>query len=330
MKTVYSNSKEIFHVWAQQNQEEGRAGNVSFKGKELYSYRACIGLFVGNDKGETAVLLSNRKYSMTTTRHQNRAMPAVRHHIHFSVYGVFESHDFHIREYENRYAMALKRLYACKLDVEYNKDIADDIYAEACAYADFFGVPLDDTNFPKFDQEKLAKVEERSNRDAEQKEVKRVENQKRYKQTTQEAVRKFLAGEDTYLPWDWRNVVEDSEKESITAFAKNAWRQGEEKIYGIYFESTLLRIRGDLVETSQGASFPIEDAKRVWPYIKMCVDNQIAWQRNGQSISLGNYRLDAISVDGTVTAGCHVVQFAEILLIAEKLELVGKHLTAVE
>ena len=37
MKTVFNNS-EVCHVFAQQEQEYGRSGNIFFEGKKIYSY----------------------------------------------------------------------------------------------------------------------------------------------------------------------------------------------------------------------------------------------------------------------------------------------------
>ena len=65
MRRVLRNTDEVMHYWANRVQDEGRAGNVSFDGAELFSYRACIGRRLGS-----AVVLSNRKWSVTTSSHQ--------------------------------------------------------------------------------------------------------------------------------------------------------------------------------------------------------------------------------------------------------------------
>ena len=38
MRRVLKNHDEVCHVWAQQTQSEGRAGNIFFRDKSIYSY----------------------------------------------------------------------------------------------------------------------------------------------------------------------------------------------------------------------------------------------------------------------------------------------------
>jgi hypothetical protein len=51
-----------------------------------------------------------------------------------------------------------------------------------------------------------------------------------------------------------------------------------------------LRVEGDQVVTTAGETY----------------------QRNGHSIHLGHYTIDSIAADGTLRAGCHVIQRSEI------------------
>lgn len=71
MKKVFTNS-ELAHVYAQQSQDEGRNSNGSFyfRGKTLYSYGSHFPIckFVTNDKGENALLFTERTYSNTTAK----------------------------------------------------------------------------------------------------------------------------------------------------------------------------------------------------------------------------------------------------------------------
>lgn len=63
------NHDEVFLAWAQQSAPKGKCGSVSFEGRKLYSYRACIAeLF---ESGEC--IISSTKYSNTTSKHQYQA-----------------------------------------------------------------------------------------------------------------------------------------------------------------------------------------------------------------------------------------------------------------
>lgn len=47
MRTVVK-SDEIGHLWAHQTQDRARAGNLSFQGKEFYSYSTVIARIAEN------------------------------------------------------------------------------------------------------------------------------------------------------------------------------------------------------------------------------------------------------------------------------------------
>lgn len=68
------NTNEVFHLWAHQAKPEGKSGNVRFDGVDLYSYGAIIATMVNG-----VVVLSDRSYSMTTSRHQSKARQALTH-----------------------------------------------------------------------------------------------------------------------------------------------------------------------------------------------------------------------------------------------------------
>lgn len=67
MKT-YPNGKACIKAWAEGFAPEGKCGNISFRDGKLYSYAACIGAHT-----RPGFVLSTRKYSPTTSRHQSWA-----------------------------------------------------------------------------------------------------------------------------------------------------------------------------------------------------------------------------------------------------------------
>ena len=68
MRKVFDN-REVFHVYAQQSQEEGRtsSGNVFFEGKKIYSYgyHYLLGEFINDN----TIIINDRGYSSTTAKH---------------------------------------------------------------------------------------------------------------------------------------------------------------------------------------------------------------------------------------------------------------------
>lgn len=78
MKTVFT-SNEIAHVWARQSQEEGRnsGGSIYFRNERIYSYGShfCMARIIGNGK----VLITNRGYSVSTSKHLSLVRGAVNH-----------------------------------------------------------------------------------------------------------------------------------------------------------------------------------------------------------------------------------------------------------
>ena len=66
------NTNELFHLWAHQAKPTGKSGNVRFDGVDLYSYGAIIATMVNG-----VVVLSDRSYSMTTSRHQSKVRQAL-------------------------------------------------------------------------------------------------------------------------------------------------------------------------------------------------------------------------------------------------------------
>ena len=112
-----------------------------------------------------------------------------------------------------------------------------------------------------------------------------------------------------------------------------AWLRGESVPYFSYREpvsgSALLRLKGDKVETSLGATAPIMHAITVLRFYDRLRDPQsgcTSWIRpddeRREATTLGHFRLDAVNADGSVKAGCHLISAEQIErlrgLIAER------------
>lgn len=78
----------------------------------------------------------------------------------------------------------------------------------------------------------------------------------------------------------------------------------------------LMRIRGDMLETSQGASVPLAHAIKVFRFVKLCRERGEPWKRNGKTIRVGHFQVDSISATGDFKAGCHTFNWAEVERVA--------------
>src|SRR5258708_3083091 len=76
-------------------------------------------------------------------------------------------------------------------------------------------------------------------------------------------------------------------------------------------------------QSSRGAQVPISPAIRGLRFGRAVVARGEAFQTNGHKFHLGHYFIDRIDVDGTLTAGCHVISYAEIERIAPELERIA-------
>ncbi len=97
------------------------------------------------------------------------------------------------------------------------------------------------------------------------------------------------------------------------------WLAGE-RVGRIYFDAesggAALRVVGDTLETSHGASVPLAHAVKAFRYIKLCRERGESFQRNGRTIRVGHYQVDSISESGDFRAGCHYFTWPEVERVA--------------
>jgi hypothetical protein len=91
-----------------------------------------------------------------------------------------------------------------------------------------------------------------------------------------------------------------------------AWRRGADVRISGHAYPCMLRIDGANVETSWGAEFPAEHARKAWPLIRAVYTSGKAWWTNGHKIPLGHFQVDSIDADGTLRAGCHTLSKSEV------------------
>lgn len=80
----------------------------------------------------------------------------------------------------------------------------------------------------------------------------------------------------------------------------------------------LLRVKGKRLETSQGATVPLAEAVKVFRFVKLCKATGRAWSRNGARIPVGGFQVDRIDPTGDFVAGCHRINWPEIVSAARQ------------
>lgn len=285
MRTVLRNHNEVAHIWAQQTQQHGRASNMFFYGSSIFSYGEHYTIAKFQENG--SVLINSETYSVSTSKHASIVRGSIPDSIKtFEVPSTgserYERSDrTNLKHYASKFAFYIKKASKARKYLDLYLTRAKGTRSQAFDYSETFDCKhlLKDFDFD-FDfeaddvKEKIKAI--------------RIREAKR----KAEKLAKLKA---------------EMEEKVI------AWRNGK-KVWISSYPETLLRLidDGKTVETSKGAYFPTDQARKAIRFVKALVESGTAWERNGGSFKLGNYQLDAVSTVGTVRAGCHIVKFAEI------------------
>ena len=295
---------EVPHLWFHKVQSSAKNAtcNFYFSCDVIYSYGSHFPIARHVTKGKkSAVLFTERNYSVTTSGHKSAVRCAIPEGTTvFHVEDVFpddryasNSHANNLKSYMERVASHLATCVRARSSwsKESEHGMAVRLRNEAREYAKFFKLPLPKiAPIPDIDSDGLAKI-------------KASESKKSAEKAAKEKARR----------------IEEAKKE---AESLAAWRRGE--YTGCYFRNSdvALRITPDKteVETSTGARIPVDHALRVLQVVRRVVERKEAFVTNGHTIHVGVYKIQKIDVDGTLTAGCHVIKLDEIERLAPELE----------
>lgn len=292
----YDNS-QLCHVWAQQTKASGKTpnGNFSFEGTKLFSYTTEIARFVTPE----IVIRTSQGYSATTRgKHQNQIWKALDRGV--KVYYTAA----HLRDFfwSNRtwqeQATALYQEQIIALDAAITllktarNNISDKIQSIQLEASDILiftsehGVLVDDPT-----ENKLVSLRDDTQSyllaagiDLTAKLAKERINQDNKARLTQLKLEKQIQEESIEAAM-WRNF----------------------RCARTYFTQLMLRVNGDIVETSHGARVPLGDARLVYRMLK-----------TGKSIlgcRLGEFTVVSVS-DDIVKIGCHSIPRQEIEALA--------------
>lgn len=296
------NSAELFHYWSAQALPEAKCGNVRYDGPVIYSYAEPIGLLLPNNR----VLISNRKFSVTTSSHQSDVWRATYHmrvcHAPFITRYYNSETDLVLMHKSNRNYWERDAEYAVeelKNHPRRKKRIADrlaSILQSYHAYREFFNL-----DWPEMTSEEMTKLVEFR--------VREREEEAKLRASRMEAERKLREAEEATELLLWRDHA--TERRS--------------------FERTALRLSldGKEIETTRGACVPVDVAPVLWRYTNLC-------KHKGEDfyppspVAVGNYRLTRIEHDGTLVIGCHTIPYDELVLMAKKLNLITENSNGIE
>lgn len=289
MKIAVDNSM-VAHLWANKSQAHAHSGNMSFDRDKIFSYSALIARFVEHDNRE-AVLIADRTWSNTTSSHQSDVRRSIHpdavkfHVIDFGNDWRAPDHGQNMRHYLGKVETSLAKAAKARKYRESHLSAALNTADEANRYAEFFGL-----------------AERISGRDMDEVRVQRDALNVAERERDRIAYAAHVAKTEATLK-AWQDGETDS-------------RDGLSMLHTAYF-----RVKGDTVQTSKGAEFPVSHASRAWAAVQSCRANGTAWERNGQLIRMGLFQIDRIDAEGNVKAGCHSVEYAEVARLASLLGL---------
>jgi hypothetical protein len=276
------NNAELFHRWAHQVKPKGKSGNVFYEGPLAYSYG--YHFVIANLTGKNdVVLFSCRRYSISTGKHQFLARRATSHmtqiHVPNPATSTPGAHKENLEYLNAETLSAVETLRRARTGTQWKINAAVSDQERARIYNDVFLKGAGTVQgLPDEWEEIIASAREREERhEAKRSELYAV-RQKAFAERMTENIAKWRAGESV----------------------------------GVWGVPCMLRERNGECETSQGVKVPMDHAKRAYKAVKRCKETGETFHANGRSIPVGVYKIDSISADGTLRAGCHTITFEEI------------------
>jgi hypothetical protein len=298
MKKVVSPDM-VAHLWAAQSQSEARnaGGTFYFRDSTIYSYGAHfpIASFREALDGSRLILFTERSYSVTTSKHISITRSAIRHEKNvlfcYNPTASFPSeHTNNLRAMFRECESVLQKAAKAKSRSADYFRTAEQLVKTHQRYREAFGLELDapltiGENWKALANEKIAQQKEDAKKQAE------------------------------------RKRQQDEAEQLARLEALDKWKAGEIVHHSFYGCPIALRLSSDgsHLETSRGAEVPTSHAKKLWKTVQSIKASGHAYQHNGHSIHIGDFRVDSISAEGDLRAGCHTIPFSTMAEFAGKV-----------
>lgn len=285
MKTVFTNSM-LAHVWAQQSQDDGRnaGGSFYFLGTTIFSYGSHfpIASFTKSD----LVLINNATYSNTTAKQQNHVRNAIPSNVR-TIYVLdcrATGKSAHNSNLEGLKADMVQSILLASRARKYISMHLESAERSMIAYNDYvIAFKLRRKLFSELPNSAEIKLKAAAAAVNERKAAKRKADK--------------IASDSVELLKEWKT--------------------GGDSFINMYSLPVALRVKGENVETTQGASFPVDHAIKAYRTIRAL--RGTAWTCNGENIRLGHFKIDSINSLGDIVAGCHRIKGEEVRRMGEIL-----------
>lgn len=314
MKKVFD-SNEVAHIWANQEQNEGRnsGGNFYFKGRTIFSYGEHFP--IATIEGQN-VLFTKRTYSNTTAKHLSKVRGAISHKNIIYCYDVpyrlynndplpsisfISTHESNFKHWKDNIKM-----YFSQLGNPKNRNIQDRINSinanieELNKYVGFFKLKIKDKELTN-----LLKIAGSDNFIAEARQAKEKQDKA---QTSM--LNKATKAYSVYIDL-WRKYDNDA-IQNLDAKTKELCR------YYANNSDSYTRLRIDenenRIETSKGVKIPVAIAHKAYLTLNGCFNTNC----KDLSIPVMDYEITE-STKQFIIAGCHTIPNEDIKYIAQRL-----------
>jgi hypothetical protein len=274
IKRVFSNSSQVIHLWANQSQDSARASNVFFDGASLYSYGTHyeLGRMI-QVNGRSVALINTRGYSNTTAKHISWTKRAVTHlPAIYCKTGDFVNWKTALIEMQDELIDSLmgnfsrRRFYSADLGTKDNYFVEQlERFNNTCSAVNMDHLRLDvPADFWALLNEHAQSCLNKVNVKREERRLKLLEQAK---------------------------------------LDESAWRTGGPLTEALRsLRPMLLRVRGEEMQTTGGASVPVSHALRLLSLIER------GKAKSGERV--GHFTVSKVSSD-TVKIGCHEISLSE-------------------
>lgn len=331
VQTVFTNSM-VAHVWAQRTHDQGRShnGNFYFYGATIYSYGTHfpIATFVERPRKGTCILFTTNTYGSTTSQHMGMVRQALDSSVVvFDVARVpdrsdlrHEEHVLNFATYRRRQEDLLLKAAHARLYTESHLRAAEAMTAEGNAYADWFGLRQKRIEMP----DDLEGLREAARIRVARARVKAARKEKkdaaRHKSTSLAHIARWRVGDEWQMLYGTDQYVTDADRaeRAVWVEAETAkWLNGDVDRLPGDVKGVRLRRKGDRVQSSMRAECPVAHARLAFAAVARCIRTGTPFV-NGDTgeVKLGHFKVSRIDADGTLHAGCHHINPAEITRFA--------------
>ena len=239
MKTVFNSPTDVIHLFAQQTQDHAKCNNIFFYGTKIYSYgyHYLMGEFITNKNRESAIMINNSGYSVTTNKHVSYLSSSTRQYKQF--YTIYCDSKQVLQQLES----LLQKLGKAKKPQKYISE-ALNILDHFNEFLEWFGKPYDSLS-----KENLKKIRK----------IKKLFKASPGMESASQYAKQKAAAQKAADKKDFLKSLQKFQNFEIGYIPHNSFKKED-----------FLRINTQCgnIETSQGVKVPIKEAQTLYRMIK--------------------------------------------------------------